>query len=161
MKWAMNELDRINQGTMRAAVPVYTTFDGLGAPERVALASIAAQSFAALADGGVVEAAAPTVAWAERSRAVLPGTVATEKALAVGQLVSGDVDAAVDTLAAVVAMAPRDAGIAAQYAVALYLQGDLALSRNEAERALSLDPAEALALRVLEALNHPAPEPVE
>lgn len=39
----MNELDRINQGTMRAAVPVYTTFDGLGAPERVALASVAAR----------------------------------------------------------------------------------------------------------------------
>lgn len=28
---------------MRAAVPVYTTFEGLGAPERVALASVAAQ----------------------------------------------------------------------------------------------------------------------
>jgi O-antigen ligase len=149
-----------DQGDLVAADDAFGRAQALR-PWDADLASIAAQSFAALADGGVVEAAAPTVAWAERSRAVLPGTVATEKALAVGQLVSGDVDAAVDTLAAVVAMAPRDAWIAAQYAVALYLQGDLALSRNEAERALSLDPAEALALRVLEALNNPAPEPVE
>lgn len=37
----INAVDEVNKGTMRAAVPVYTNFSGLGAPEQVALASIA------------------------------------------------------------------------------------------------------------------------
>ncbi|MGY4859458.1 O-antigen ligase family protein [Cryobacterium sp. AP23] len=123
------------------------------------LASIAAQSFAALADGGVAEAAAPAVVWAERSRMTLPGTVATEKALVVGQLASDDLNAAAGTLANLAVLAPRDSGVAAQYAVALYLQGDLAQSRAQVDRALGLDPADELALRVREALDAPTPLP--
>lgn len=37
----MNAVDEINKGTMHASAAVYSTFDGLGAPERVALASVA------------------------------------------------------------------------------------------------------------------------
>jgi hypothetical protein len=108
---------------------------------------------------GVSEAAAPTDAWAERWRATLPSIVATERELAVGQLASGDFEAAAGTLAASAQFAPRDAGAAAQYDVAPYLLGDLAQSRVQVDRALDLDSTDERALQVREALAAPAPQP--
>ncbi len=112
------------------------------------LASIAAQSFAAAADAQVRGAAPPTVAWAERSRAVLPDTVATERALAVGQLSSGDAAAAAHTLDALAVVAPRNVAVAVQHAVALYLAGDISGCEIAVRHALTLDPAEPTALRL-------------
>ena len=112
------------------------------------LASIAAQSFAAAADAQVPGAADRAVAWAERSRAVLPDTVATERALAVGQLSSGDAAAAVRTLDALAVIAPQNVAVAVQQAVALYLSGDISGCDTAVRRALALDPAEPTALRL-------------
>jgi len=112
------------------------------------LSSIAAQSFAAAADAQVPDAGQRAVEWAERSRALLPATVDTERALAVGQLNTGDTAAAVDTLAALAALAPLDATVAVQHAIALYLADDISGSAVEVRRALSLDPAEPTALRL-------------
>jgi len=123
------------------------------------LSSIAAQSFAALADGGVAEAAPLAVDWAERSRAMLPNTVATERALAVGQLNAGDTSAAARTLEALAVLAPRDADIAAQYAVVLYLHGETTLSRAEVDRALDIDPTHEVARRLQDILNDPPAAP--
>ncbi|WBM79396.1 O-antigen ligase family protein [Cryobacterium breve] len=112
------------------------------------LASIAAQSFAAEADAQVAGAAGLAVEWAERSRALLPGTVATERALAVGQIGTGDLAGAQSTLAALAARAPNDVAVAVQHAVALYLGGDANASGLEVRRALALDPADPAALTV-------------
>ncbi|MCI4658255.1 O-antigen ligase family protein [Cryobacterium zhongshanensis] len=112
------------------------------------LASIAAQSFAAEADAQVAGAAGMAVAWAERSRALLPGTVATERALAVGQVGMGDLTGAQATLADLSARAPNDVAVAVQHAVALYLGGDADASGREVRRALTLDPADPAALTV-------------
>lgn len=112
------------------------------------IASIAAQSFAAAADGGVPGAAEYAIAWAERSRAALPDTVATERALAVGLLMSGDAAGAERVLAQLAALAPEDASIAAQHAVALYVLGDRAGSEEEVARALAIDPSQPVALRL-------------
>ncbi|MDY7542563.1 MULTISPECIES: O-antigen ligase family protein [unclassified Cryobacterium] len=112
------------------------------------LASIAAQSFAAEADAQVAGAAGSAVTWAERSRALLPGTVATERALAVGQLGTGDITGAEATLAALAALAPNDVAVAVQHAVVLYLGGDAEASGLEIRRALTLDPADPTALKV-------------
>lgn len=112
------------------------------------LTSIAAQALAAAADARVAGAAEPTVLWAERSRALLPGTVATERALAVGQLNAGDLAGARSTLASLAALAPNDVAVAVQHAVALYLAGDVAAAGLEDRRALALDPADPAALTV-------------
>ena len=116
------------------------------------LASIAAQSFAAAADAQVPGAAPRAVAWAERSRAVLPDTVATERALAAGQLSGGDAAAAVRTLDALAVVAPQDVAVAVQYAVALYVSGDISGCDVAVRRALALDPAEPTALRLRDIL---------
>lgn len=142
----------IGRGDLPAAADAFERAQALR-PWDADLASIAAQSFAARADGGAADAARPAVAWAERSRELLPGTVATEKALAVGQLASGDVSASTVTLAQLALLAPRDAGVAAQHAVALFLNGELVQSRVEVDRALGLDAADELALRVRDALD--------
>lgn len=116
------------------------------------IASIAAQSFAAATDRGLVDAAPLTVGWAERSRAALPGTVATERALAVGQLGVGNVGAAEHTLAVLSELAPRDAGVASQHAATLCMLGDVARCAAEVQRALGLDSSDTVALRVQEFL---------
>ncbi|MBG6058642.1 O-antigen ligase [Cryobacterium sp. MP_M5] len=116
------------------------------------LAGIAAQSFAAASDAEVAGAAPLAVSWAERSRVPLPGTVATERALAVGQVNSGDVTEAGRTLAALVEVAPHDAAVAVQHAVVLYLLGDISGCAGEVRRALELDPAEPTALRLRDVL---------
>jgi Flp pilus assembly protein TadD len=68
------------------------------------------------------------------------GTVATERALAVGQLSSGDTVGAGRTLEALTELAPNDAAIASQYAVVLCMLGDVTGCVREMERALALDP---------------------
>ncbi|POH69732.1 hypothetical protein C3B59_05145 [Cryobacterium zongtaii] len=147
-------VDAAGNGDLAAAEAAFLRAQGLR-PWDADLASIAAQSFAALADGGVAEAAPLAVDWAERSRAVLPNTVATERALAVGQLNVGDIAGAARTLEAVARLAPRDAGIAAQYAVVLYLHGETALSRAQVDRALEIDPTFEVALRLRDVLDEP------
>lgn len=112
------------------------------------LASIAAQSFAAAADGGLAEAAGDAIAWAERSRATLPNTVATERALATGQLAAGDPHGAERTLATLSARAPLDAVIASQHALSLCTIGDIPQCTSEVDRAFSLDPDDIVALRL-------------
>ncbi|TFD45846.1 hypothetical protein E3T55_18050, partial [Cryobacterium frigoriphilum] len=124
------------------------------------LASIAAQSFAAASDAAsaaasqasaepadraaaasvAVDAGQLAIEWAQRSRAELAGTVATERALAVGQLAVGDVTGAGRTLAVLVRLAPNDPAIAVQNAIVLYAGGDIAGAAVEVERALELDP---------------------
>lgn len=124
------------------------------------LASIAAQSFAAASDAAssAASSAGPStpqgaaalasaadagqlaVEWARRSRADLPDTVATERALAVGQLAVGDATGAARTLAVLVRLAPSDTALAVQNAVVLYTVGDISGTVSEVERALELDP---------------------
>ncbi|WP_241984300.1 O-antigen ligase family protein [Cryobacterium sp. Hb1] len=118
------------------------------------LAGIAAQSFAAAADARVPEAAALAVHWAELSRAALPQTATTERALAVGQFTDGDVPGAVKTLDALVELAPMDPTIAVQNAIVLYTNGDTDDARREVKRALALDPTNDVALQLEEILRH-------
>lgn len=112
------------------------------------LAGLAAQSFAAGADAGVPGAAVMAVDWAERSRAALPNTATTERALAVGQLATGNVRGAARTLTALVELAPNDPAIAVQNAIVLYTNGDAAEARREVARALALDPTGDVALQL-------------
>jgi len=112
------------------------------------LASIAAQSFAAAADGGLPEAAGDAIAWAERSRATLPNTVATERALATGQMAAGDTRGAERTLAALSALAPLNAVVASQHALSLCAIGDIPQCTSEVDRAFSLDPDDVVAVRL-------------
>lgn len=119
------------------------------------LQSIAAQAFAAAASGGQADAAPRAVRWAEQSRAGLPGTVATERALAVGQLTSGHAVAAGQTLDALAALAPKDADIAVQNAFVRYLLGDISGAAREVDRALALDPGNETAQRLRDILSAP------
>ena len=118
------------------------------------LAGIAAQSFAAAADARVPGAAALAVDWAELSRAALPNTATTERALAVGQFADGNAPGAVKTLDALVELAPMDPTIAIQNAIALYTNGDTDDARREVKRALTLDPTNDVALQLEEILRH-------
>ena len=112
------------------------------------LAGIAAQSFAAAADSRVPGAASLAVDWAERSRAALPDTVSTERALAVGQFANGDGPDAATTLEALGDLAPNDPAIAVQNAIVLYTNGEEGRARQEIQRALDLDPTNDVALRL-------------
>jgi tetratricopeptide (TPR) repeat protein len=132
------------------------------------LASLAAQSFAAASDaaGTAANAAGAStpvgaaahdaaadagqfaIEWAGRSRTGLSGTVATERALAVGQLAVGDSVGAERTLAVLVRLAPNDPAIAVQNAIVRYSIGDIAGSIAEVQRALALDSQNATALRL-------------
>ncbi|MFC5930972.1 O-antigen ligase family protein [Cryobacterium melibiosiphilum] len=136
------------------------------------LESIAAQSFAAASDAasaaastagpatpegaaaaaGAADAGQLAVEWAQRSRADLPGTVATERALAVGQLAVGDSAGAARTLAVLVRLAPGDPAIAVQNAIVLYTVGDISGTAAEVQRALRLDPQNETALRLQQIL---------
>ncbi|WP_104178813.1 tetratricopeptide repeat protein [Cryobacterium sp. Y50] len=118
------------------------------------LAGIAAQSFAAAADARVPGAATLAVYWAERSRAALPHTTTTERALAVGQFADGNATGAVKTLDALVKLAPTDPTIAVQNAIALYTNGDTDGALREVKRALALDPTNEVALHFEEILLH-------
>ncbi|WP_241992095.1 O-antigen ligase family protein [Cryobacterium lyxosi] len=118
------------------------------------LAGIAAQSFAAAADARVPGAAALSVHWAELSRAALPNTATTERALAVGQFADGNAPGAVKTLDALVELAPMDPTIAVQNAIALYTNGNTDDARREVKRALALDPTNDVALQLEEILRH-------
>lgn len=139
------------RGDLIAADTAFATASSLR-PWDADLESISAQAFAAAADGGLKDAAPRAVAWAERSRATLPGTVATERALAVGQLNSGNTFAAGQTLTALAARAPKDISIAVQNAVVRYILGDISGAELEVNRALTLDPGSDAALRLRDIL---------
>lgn len=145
------DIEAASQGNLAAADAAFETARAIR-PWDGDLTSIAAQSFAAAADAQVSDAAPRAVDWAERSRALLPGTVATESALAVGQLSSGDAQGARQTLEALVEVAPHDVAVAVQHAVVLYLLGDSSGSAVEVRRALVLEPTEPTALRLRDIL---------
>ncbi|TFB86766.1 hypothetical protein E3O10_14245 [Cryobacterium luteum] len=135
------------RGEIAAAESAFSTASAIR-PWDADLSGIAAQSFAAAADAGVPGASARAIDWAERSRVGLPHTVATERALAVGQFTEGDVAGAAKTLAPLVELAPQDAAIAVQNAIVLYTNQDAAGARREVERALKLDPDNEVALQL-------------
>ncbi len=145
------DIEAASQGNLAAADAAFETARAIRSWDGD-LTSIAAQSFAAAADAQVSDAAPRAVDWAERSRALLPGTVATESALAVGQLSSGDAQGARQTLEALVEVAPHDVAVAVQHAVVLYLLGDSSGSAVEVRRALVLEPTEPTALRLRDIL---------
>ncbi|WP_166804834.1 O-antigen ligase family protein [Cryobacterium sp. Sr8] len=146
------------QGNLPAAEAAFERAGALR-PWDADLRGIAAQSFAAAAaaaaDGGLEGAAPIAVSWAERSRQALPGTVSTERALAVGQLNSGDTSAAGQTLEALVELTPKDSAVAVQNAVVRYLLGDISGAVAETDRALSLDPANPTAVQLRGLLTSP------
>ena len=115
------------------------------------LTGIAAQSFAAAASAGIPGAAPLAISWAERSRAALPSTVSTERALAVAQFANDDSAGAARTLEKLTLLAPNDPALAVQNAIVLYTTGDLAGANREVQRALALDPENETGLQ-LEAL---------
>lgn len=104
------------------------------------LLSIAAQSFAASAEVGVVPAAPLAVEWADRSLALAPDSVATLAARATGEQYSGEFTAGISTLQRGLELSPNDPSLLHRLGGLYALGGDFTSARSALERAVDLDP---------------------
>jgi Flp pilus assembly protein TadD/O-antigen ligase len=102
--------------------------------------SIAAQSFAGAADAGVAGAAELAVRWGTRAVDRAPMSVSSGIALAVGQQLSGDFEAARGTLERMQSFAPNDPRVAHRLGGILFLLGDAEGAQEQLKRATELDP---------------------
>ncbi|WP_183086522.1 O-antigen ligase family protein [Mycetocola zhadangensis] len=104
------------------------------------LRSIAAQTLAAAADGGVEGAAEASLAWAKQALAVIPDNVSTLKAYAVALQSTGDTDAAGRVIERMLETRPDDADLHLRWAINAYLEEDINMARERAAEAQSLAP---------------------
>ncbi|MCP2032106.1 O-antigen ligase [Okibacterium sp. HSC-33S16] len=145
------------QGDATGALAQFETAAALR-PWDADLRSIAAQTFAAAADGGVEGAAEIALVWAEDALAAIPDNVSTVKAYIVALQATGDTDTADDVIGHVLETRPDDSDIHLRWAVNAYLQNDVDTARERAADAEALAPDDETVQTFVEFLDSvPAP----
>lgn len=104
--------------------------------------SIAAQSFAAAADGGVDGAADLSLQWAEDALTGIPDNISTLKAYVVALQTTGDTATAETVIERLLESRPEDADVHLRWAINAYLEKDIYKARERAAGAQSLAPAD-------------------
>jgi Flp pilus assembly protein TadD len=117
------------------------------------VALLAGQSFAGRASAGDPAAGRLASSWAAASLERNPASVESLVSLAVGQLASGEVEEARQTLATARKLAPVNSQVWLQSGLAEQAAGDTALAVSSVEKAVSLTPDPVEELRVLGALR--------
>lgn len=118
------------------------------------VALLAGQSFAGRASAGDPAAGRLAASWAEESLKRNPASVESLVSLAVGQLASGEIEQARQTLATARQLAPVNSQVWLQSGLADHAAGDTARAVASVERAVSLTPDPAEELRVLDVLRN-------
>jgi Flp pilus assembly protein TadD len=127
------------QGDVTVAQEQFATASALR-PWDADLRSIAAQSLAAAADGGVEGAGQASLTWAEEALAVIPDNVSTLKAYIVALQATGDTNSADGVIERLLDTRPDDADVHLRWAINSYLEGDVETARERASTALALAP---------------------
>lgn len=117
------------------------------------VALLAGQDFAGRAAAGDPESGKFAAEWSARSLWLNPGSVESMTSLAVGQLATGDVQAARDTLAEAREVAPVNSQVWLQSGLAAYAGGELDEAETFVERAVALTPNPAQLQPILTAIR--------
>lgn len=123
------------------------------------VALLAGQDFAGRAAAGDPESGRFATEWSARSLRLNPGSVESLTSLAVGQLATGDIQAARDTLAKAREVAPVNSQVWLQSGLAAYADGDLSEAEKSLERAVALTPDPAQLQPILTAIRQQAGQP--
>lgn len=123
------------------------------------VALLAGQDFAGRAAAGDPQSGKFAAKWSARSLQLNPESVESMTSLAVGQLATGEVQAAQDTLAKARAAAPVNSQVWLQSGLAAYAGGELEEAETYLERAVALTPDPAQLQPILAAIRQQAAQP--
>lgn len=148
----------VRTGQLAAAASQFDAAQSLR-PWDADVALLAGQDFAGRAAAGDPEAGTFAVEWSARSLRLNPKSVESMTSLAVGQLATGDVQAAQDTLAKARAVAPVNSQVWLQSGLAAYAGGELGEAETFLERAVALTPDPVPLQPILTAIRQQAAQP--
>jgi len=145
----------VRGGQLEAATQQFEAAQSLR-PWDADVALLAGQDFAGRAAAGDPESGTFAAEWSARSLRLNPRSVESMTSLAVGQLATGDVQAAQDTLAKARAVAPVNSQVWLQSGLAAYAGGELDDAETFLERAVALTPDPAQLQPILTAIREQA-----
>lgn len=147
--------DAVRGGQLAAAANHFETAQSLR-PWDADVALLAGQDFAGRAAAGDPQSGKFAAEWSARSLQLNAKSVESMTSLAVGQLATGDVQAAQDTLAKARAAAPVNSQVWLQSGLAGYAGGDLDAAETFVERAAELTPDPTQLQPILTAIREQA-----